>query len=265
VTPFEKATAVRGSDGSYATELDPMWTVGGRPNGGYLLATMARAAIAADDEGMHPHPLTASAVFVSSPEVGPAQISVGMLRRGRLASHVRARLSQDDTVRVETLFTLGRIDPDVTPTFDSTEPVEVAPPEQCRLGLVEPPGLGMRVEMLGQVEQRIDRRALHDPAFAGDLRGWLAFSDDAPFDPVSLLFAADSFPPSTVGLGSLGWAPTLELTAYIREIPAPGTLRVRQRARVLSGGLVDQICEVWDTRGRRVAQAIQLAAVRMAR
>jgi hypothetical protein len=264
VPSFEKVSAVTGGDGVYTAELDPLWTIGGRPNGGYLMAVMARAALAADaaEEGDHPHPLSASALFVSSPESGPAQITVEPLRRGRTASQLRARLNQDGRVRVEAMFTLGRLGAD-EPTFDRSTPPEVAPLDQCRLGLVEAGRGGVRVEILSQVEQHLDRRSLHDPAFAGDLRGWLALLDDEAFDPVSLLYAVDALPPSTLQLGSTGWVPTLELTAYIRAVPAPGRLRLRQRAGILAGGIVDQVCEVWDSRDRLVAQATQLAAVRL--
>jgi hypothetical protein len=268
VGTFEKVSAVSGGAGGvYTAEVDPLWTIAGRPNGGYLLAIMARAALAADEssEGAdHPHPLSASALYVTSPEVGPAVITVEPLRRGRTASQLRARLSQAGQVRVEALFTLGRLaGSDEAPRFDQAPPVDVAPPEECRLSLVEAGRSGMRIEILGQVEQYLDRRSLRDPAFTGDLRGWLGFPDDAPFDPVSLLYAVDAFPPSTIQLGDTGWVPTLELTAYIRANPAPGRLRIRQRARVLTGGIVDQVCEVWDSRDRVVAQAAQIAAVRL--
>jgi len=81
---FHDATAVTGGDGSYAATLDLEWTIGNRPHGGYLLALMGRAAI--QENGHHPHPLSASAVYVSSPEVGPATVEVESLRAGRTAS-----------------------------------------------------------------------------------------------------------------------------------------------------------------------------------
>jgi hypothetical protein len=46
-------------------------------------------------------------------------------------------------------------------------------------------------------------------------------------------------------------------------VPGPGPLKLRQRARLVAGSLVDQVCEVWDSRDRVVAQATQLALVRM--
>jgi len=96
VGTFDEATIVHGGEGFYTADLDPMWTVGGRPHGGYLLAIMARAAIVSDADATHPHPLSASAVYVSSPDVGPATVSVEVLRRGRTASQVRAGDNDND-------------------------------------------------------------------------------------------------------------------------------------------------------------------------
>ena len=57
--------------------------------------------------------------------------------------------------------------------------------------------------------------------------------------------------------------PTLELTAYVRALPAPGPVRVLQRARLIDDQRVDEECLVWDSRGRLVAQCTQLAAIRL--
>ena len=72
-----------------------------------------------------------------------------------------------------------------------------------------------------------------------------------------------SRPGGTLELATLGWVPTLELTVYVRGVPTPGPLMVRQRARLVQAELVDEVCHVWDTRGRLVAQATQLAGVRV--
>jgi hypothetical protein len=55
----------------------------------------------------------------------------------------------------------------------------------------------------------------------------------------------------------------MTLTAYLRGLPSPGPLRLRQRVGLLAGTLADQVCEVWDSAGRMVAQATQLDAIRM--
>jgi hypothetical protein len=161
---------------------------------------------------------------------------------------------------VEALLTLGRLEDGGPPRWVDAPPPPVSPADQCPVSPTEPPGSGVTVAMLNVVEQRLDPATL---AGGGDVRGWLGFADGSSFDPVSLLYVADSFPPATLTLGSVGWVPTLELTAYVRGVPAPGRLRVRQRARMIAGSLVDQVCEVWDAHDRIVAQATQLALVRM--
>jgi len=44
--------------------------------------------------------------------------------------------------------------------------------------------------------------------------------------------------------------------------PAPGPLKIRQRAQVIDGGYVDEVCDIWDSSDVLVAQATQLALVR---
>ena len=95
------------------------------------------------------------------------------------------------------------------------------------------------------------------------MRGWLDLPGTAVFDPISLLFAVDSFPPATIDIERVGWVPTLELTAYVRALPVPGPVRVLQRAHLISGQRVDEACFVWDRSGRLVAQATQLAGIRL--
>jgi acyl-coenzyme A thioesterase PaaI-like protein len=259
VAEFAEATGLTGGDGTWTAQLDPQWTVGGRPHGGYLLAVLAGAALAATPE--HPHPLSASAVYASSPAVGPAVLHTEVIRRGRMASQVRGRLSQDGKTLVEAVFVTGALDPSAAQRWADAPPPDTAPIDECKRGKVEPFGDGFQVSILEKVG------VFSDPAWArpgtGDLRGWMSFDDGEPHDPLRLLFAADAFPPATFTLGSVGWVPTLELTVYLRAIPAPGPLRLRQRARMIGGGLVDQVCEAWDSQDRVVLQATQLAAVRM--
>ncbi len=73
----------------------------------------------------------------------------------------------------------------------------------------------------------------------------------------------DAFPPATFEVAATGWVPTLQLTAYVRAVPAPGPVRVVHRAQVIDAQKVDEVCFVWDARGRLVAQATQLAGVRL--
>src|SRR5262245_7707996 len=109
---FDLATAVRGGPERWTAEVDPGWTVAGRPDGGYLLALATRAALEAAGQ---PHPLAVSAHFLAPSEPGPAELEVRRLRAGRSLSTVRVTLVQEGAARLEALVTAGRIDPDADP------------------------------------------------------------------------------------------------------------------------------------------------------
>ena len=95
-----------------------------------------------------------------------------------------------------------------------------------------------------------------------ELRGWARFADGREPDALSLLFSPDACPPATFMIGSTGWVPTLQMSTYVRARPAPGWLGLRMTANVVAGGMVDEVCIVWDSRGRVVAEGFQLARVR---
>jgi hypothetical protein len=101
------------------------------------------------------------------------------------------------------------------------------------------------------------------PSGRGELRGWLALPEAEAFDPASLLFAVDAYPPATFDIEFAGWVPTLELTVYVRALPVPGPVRVLQRAQLIDARRVDESCFVWDMTGRLVAQGTQLAGIRL--
>ncbi len=272
---FDRATAVivRHADDEggavHDVEIDPGWTIGDKPNGGYLLATIARAAIeatAAVEGPDHPHALSAVASYVGPPTLGPAEVHSEVLRRGRGMSQVRARLVQDGATRVEATFTLGRLRADAEPWWGG----EVAPslPDITadRRTPTSGPG-GVHLPIMDRVDIRLDPStagfASGQPTGVGELRARLSFADGRAPDPLSLLYAVDALPPATFDLaGTAGWVPTLSLSAYVRALPAPGPLVVRQRAGLVEARTVDEVCDVWDSRGRLVAHATQLAGIR---
>src|SRR5688500_12896914 len=86
---FELATGVRGGRERGAAEVDTGWTVAGRPNGGYLLALVTRAALEAVGQ---PDPLAVSAHFLAPADPGLAEVEVRGLRGGRSLSTARATL-----------------------------------------------------------------------------------------------------------------------------------------------------------------------------
>jgi hypothetical protein len=261
---FEEVSAiVESSPGRFEAFADPEWTIGEKPNGGYLLAMLARAGASTC---AHEDVIAASAHYLRSPEPGPVVIHAEVLRGGRSTSQVRARMEQEGQVCVEALLTVSGLDAEAKPYWEGGMPeIGTVGFDEC-LPLVGLTPTGIRVALMEQVEIRIEPESLGftrgEPSGRGELRGWLSLPDAGRFDPISLMFSVDSFPPATFDIAMSGWVPTLELTAYIRALPAPGPVQVLQRVQLIDGGRFDETCFVWDTTGRLVAQSSQLAGIR---
>ena len=137
---FSEVSEVRPvGPGRFDAEVDPEWTIGGRPNGGYLLAMLGRAATWSST---HPHVIAASAHYLRSPEPGPIAIETETLRTGRSVTQVRARMTQGEIACVEAVLTSSRLERDTRSYWDAGLP-KVSPVgwEECeRLVPVLPTG-----------------------------------------------------------------------------------------------------------------------------
>lgn len=281
MSEFEKATSVERTGGeTWTGQVVDGWDIGGRPNGGYLLAMATRAALEATGRD---HPLAVTGHFLRPPAPGPLQCRARVLREGRSTAAAAVELAQSDEPAASdspaaspgegrpflaALVTAGTLGADWVPDHQSATPPVLPPPQECpENGADAPPGL--RVAILDHVEVRLDPATAgwtrKRPGGAAEMRGWVRLRDGAQPDPVMLVLAADILPPVTFELGLKGWVPTVELSVHVRGLPAPGWLRVVMRSRLVQGGWLDEEAEVWDSRDRLVAQARQLAGVRVPR
>jgi acyl-coenzyme A thioesterase PaaI-like protein len=261
----EVSRVTPGPAGRFTAVVNSEWTVGGRPNGGYLVSMLGRAAVTLAPE--HPHPIAVSAHYLRSPDPGPVEIAAEVLRAGRSASQLRASMSQGGRPCVEALLTASTLAAGGAPYWVADVPAAgTVPYEDCPPRPASAPD-GFRIAILDQVSIRLEPESAGfvagRPAGRGELRGWLTLPGDEPFDPLSLVYAVDSFPPATLDIALTGWVPTLELTAYIRALPGPGPVRVLQRVQLIDGQRADETCYVWDSAGRLVAHATQLAAIHL--
>lgn len=268
---FDRATAVQAvGEDRFVCDLDPGWTVGPKPNGGYLLAVAARAAseaLAARGNG-HRDPLASTAHYLRAPDPGPAELHTDVLRQGRRASQVRAVISQGGKVCVDVAVTVGTLpEQPPAPWWSGLTPVALPPIEACAPIPAHREGMAFTVAIMDRVDLRMDPAVLGfasgAPGGGGEVRGWISLADGRPVDPLALLFLVDALPPATFELAATGWVPTLSLSAYVRARPAPGPLRISQRAQLVADDRVDEVCEVWDSSDRLVAQATQLAGIRI--
>lgn len=255
-----------GSARTYDVDIDTGWTVGpGVANGGYLLAILGRAAVAAVTSagGTQPHVVAANVSYVAPASIGAATVEVEVLRTGRTASQAGARLVSSDAVAVEAMFTLATLGSGSDPWWGGGRPVDLVPEEDA-LG---PPVGTDRPPFAERMALRLDPSstgfARGVPQGRGEFKGWLRFADGSDFDALSLLLVVDSCPPATFDLVVTGWVPTLNLTAYVRAEPAPGPLRFRFRVGMVQDGLADEFFEAWDSTGRLVATSTQMVAMRI--
>lgn len=257
----------RRGPGEYAAELGAGWVVGGGVNGGYVLAVLGHAVSVELAPVGHPDPVSLSAYFLSPSRPGPAVVRVRTLRSGRRRTSVAATLvQQEQGVEVERVTVLGLFgalrddDPEVERQLDAPA---LPPVEECVPSRFPPDQVAASAPLLDRFGTRLDPAyagwAAGRPSGRGVLQGWFTLADERPLDPVALLLVVDALPPATFDLGRPGWAPTLELTAYVRAAPAPGPAIVRHRTHTVAGGRFEEDCEVWDSTGRLVAQSRQLA------
>ncbi len=260
------------ADATVGLELDRSWTYGADlQHGGRLLELVTGTAL---DRVEHPHPLAVSAHYLSAPRLGPVTVDTEVLRVGRSVSTVHARLVQGGRVCLDVTVTAGRLGAPGPPVHAVGGPPVLPPVEDClrnTRAAGEP-----RNGITEQLDLRLDPAAagwLTRPSGAAEVRGWVRYADGAEGgtapgrrepDPLALVCLADALPPVTFALGLHGWVPTVELTVHVRALPAPGWLRLVQRAQVIADGWLDESCEIWDSTDRLVAQAVQLAGYRPA-
>jgi acyl-coenzyme A thioesterase PaaI-like protein len=252
----------------YDVQLDGGWRIGAGINGGLLLAVLGNA-LRHTFPVPHRDPFSISAYYLSASRPGRATVRTQVLRAGRATTTGQASLSQPgadgEVERIRAVAAFGDLAGLPEDVRTTAEPPDLPPPEQCVSPADAPPASLEQAELLRRLDLRLDPAcvgwAVGQPSGTGEIRGWLRMVDGREPDPLLLLLAVDSLPPVSFDLGLFGWTPTLELTAHVRALPAPGWLLVSHATRNLAGGLLEEDAEVWDSAGRLVAQSRQLALV----
>lgn len=258
---FDAAIAVTPiGEGHLRASIAPGWDIRGIPNGGYLLALMAAAGQTAVPQ---PHPLSVSATYLGPPDFSEADLTVDVARIGRRQSTVTVRLGQNGEEKVRATMTFGTLSDAVPEIFadDAERPVGLRPTDAASNLEGEPIALRERVQI--QMADGVGF-ASGQPSGEARLDAWLRFTNGRQPDPLALLLFGDAVPPSIFehrGLG-VGHVPTIQLTTHLFALPAPGPVQARFRTRVQGGSFIDEDGELWDSEGRLVATARQLALLR---
>ncbi len=257
VTPADPTGA---PDGRWRAEIGPGWgAIGGQPNGGYLLATaLAATAPAFDGADL----LTVTAHYLRPGIVGPAELDVEVIKRGRLTSTASTRLSQGGKERMRILASYGDLGALPGPTAFTVEPPAIARPEDCLApNQVANPGGATIAERFDYRVTPTSRWITGERSAEARIDGWIRFADGRHSDAAALPLMVDAFPPAIFEVMDGVLAPTAELTVHLRQRPVDGWIQARLRTRAVLGGLIEEDVELWDSAGQLVAMSRQLAVL----
>lgn len=272
-SPFRAATTVSAVDvsdteGSFGAVIDSTWTIGPKVHGGTILAVCAAAAKSQlGDTDLQP--LAVSVSYLNAPDPGEVALTTIVRKKGKQVSHVDVEMSQGTRVAARAVVTLGRPDDDVPrhEVASALLDMQVEPPAETQaIGGDHP--MASIVHLAAGCEMRIDPASAH--FLTGDrgepeIRMWVRprADDEADLDTAVLfaLMCGDICAPVTMNRGMFGWAPTVQLTTYLRRAPAPGWLRVAATSTVIGGSWFEEDHVVLDSTGAVVVQSRQLAMV----
>jgi hypothetical protein len=248
----------------FEADLNEHWTIGPKIHGGVMVALCAKAARQGyASPGTEPlmHPVAISVNFLSAPDPGPVRLVTVVRKRGRRTGLVDAELIQGGKVCVHAVVTLGDPEHHVPPLLSDspvTELMGVEPPADVSVITPRDPGgeinnLVRGCEIHPQLADPADGRG---PVFRFWVRPRVGMVDE-----LFALMCGDISLPVTYAVGRRGWAPTVQLTAYLRGMPADGWLRVACTTTEIGQGWFDADHVVVDAEGRVIVQTRQLALV----
>lgn len=260
LTPVSSDGTVSRFDG----ELNENWTIGPKVHGGVMLALCANAARQALGSPVGVEPIAVSGSFLWAPDPGPQRVTATVRKRGRRVNLVDVELSQGDRVAVHAVITLAELETDDAPLLSDNPVIPLMTPDPPP-GL-EPIGPGHPMADIVHLARGCDIRpslTTMQPRSDGGppvIEYWVRPRDCAP-DVLFALVCGDVSAPVTFGVNRFGWAPTVQLTAYLRAVPADGWLRVLCTTMQIGHEWFDEDHVVVDAKGHVIVQSRQLAMV----
>lgn len=252
--------------GVYEGALDKHWTIGPKVHGGAMLALCANAArTACGQPGLQP--IAVSASYLWAPDPGEMRLLTSIRKRGRRISLVDVELVQGGRTAVHAVVNLGEPEHYVAagagPLLSANPVLNLMPPEPP--DDIAPIGPGHRLDIVHLGEGCDVRPLLSTIAPSADGRRpefqmWARPRGVAP-DALFALMCGDLSAPVTFAVDRVGWAPTVQLTAFLRGLPADGWLRVVCTCLEIGNDWFDEDHIVVDSQGRLVCQSRQLAMV----
>ncbi|MAU84507.1 thioesterase family protein [Gordonia sp. Z-3] len=258
---------------TYRTTIDPVFTIGPKVHGGSLQMVVAHAAaralgeLAADEAAGAgadaKMPVAITSDYLTAPDAADVDLEIVVRKRGRTVTVMTVDAVQNGRTMVSSSVTCAR--PDTGAPHHSAPTVLDGTP-------AEPPvdGIGLdnspiaEVNHLGPALDLVLDPATF-PVVRGEtgepvVRGWVRPKGSEPDTDFAVL-VCDISPPVVMNLALFGWAPTVQLTTYVRRHPAPGWLRFAATSTEVGPGMFEEDHLVVDSTGTVVAQSRQLALI----
>jgi hypothetical protein len=272
---FSDAMALQpaaGRLGEFDGNLNEHWTIGPKVHGGTMVALCAKAAREAyrAQGGAAVHPVAVSANFLSAPDPGPVRLVTTVRKRGRRIGLVDVELMAGERTCVHAVVTLAELDSAAEPLFaDNRVTALMSPEPPAEVSVIGPGhpraefnnlarGCDIHPVLTGPPEN--GPPANRPPKNGPEFTIWVRPKGER-VDELFALMCGDISMPVPYALGRRGWAPTVQLTAYLRCLPAQGWLRVLCTATQIGQDFFDEDHTVVDSAGRIVVQTRQLALV----
>ncbi|KAJ7078570.1 thioesterase-like superfamily-domain-containing protein [Mycena belliarum] len=280
MAPLVKAISV-GYDGPlnadtkiYRGDVDPEWTVGHVPNGGYILALVIEACVQHQAHTAHRDPIHVTSHFLHAASIAPFQVRVRTLKRGRAFTNLIADLVQQDRTRITTHMIFGSLAPEVPPLglsppspYARRLPLHVHPATAVETPMVRPWRFKPHVNWARDPVLRAQNHRTRATLAGGGGLVWGAWFQLAGAEerltPASLAFLADVFinlpallPRSARGglVPSDTWFPTMTLALEFKApIPRRGAGHAARTVGLYSRGTFwgapqgrhDAYVEIW--------------------
>ncbi|AZG47976.1 thioesterase family protein [Gordonia insulae] len=261
---------------TYRAVIDPVFTIGPKVHGGSLQMVVAHAARRAlvelaspvapdaDDHEAAKIPVAISSDYLAAPDAAEIDLEVTVRKRGRTVTVMTVDAVQNGRTMVASSVTCARPDTGAphhtSPTVLDGTPAD---PPADGIGLDNSPisevnHLGPALDLVLDAETfPIARGEKGDPV----VRGWARPKGGAHPDTGFAVLVCDISPPVVMNLALFGWAPTVQLTTYVRRHPAPGWLRFAATSTEVGPGMFEEDHLVVDSTGTVVAQSRQLALI----
>jgi len=244
---------------TYRADIRGSWWIVMGPNGGYVGAIVARAAVdAVGDPARRLHSITLH--YLRPPVEGPCEVSVDVERVGRGLTTVTLRMHQDGRPVVVGLAALAVHRDSIT--LDQLERPVAPPPEQLPAPS-SAPGIAMA--------QHFDNRPVFghrlgggDPPDLARTGGWMRYLEPTPVDEITLLALTDAWWPPMLEVADEPMAvPTVDLTVHIRALPEDPTDFVLGEftSPLAADGYTIEDGRLWSRGGRLLAESRQLAVL----